>query len=536
MPDERGIETGRVRLCGLSNPGSIGEPIIRGQKGHGSFLIGFVCLRAGLMERANHMARLEGIRDRLEAIGQAHLLTFHDGLSPDEQNHLLNQIEAIDLERVPEWIDRYVASRPTFELPARLKPPLWYPKNAADPARPYDAERFRRIGAELVSAGKVAVFCVAGGQGTRLGWAGPKGTFPATPVLGKPLFQVFAESIRAANRKYATRIPLYVMTSPLNHEPTRAFFGKHGFFGLDAADVIFFQQGVMPSFDKETGRMLLAWRGGVAVNPDGHGGSLKALYTSGAVRDMTERGIEHISYVQIDNPLVKVIDPLFVGLHAAAEDSSAEMSSKMVVKAGPTERVGNFCRADGKTIVIEYSDMPEKLAQSREPSGDLTFPAGSIAIHCIGVEFVKRLNAQGAGESAGFALPWHRAEKLVGYVDLQTGLEVQPDKPNAIKLESFVFDALSHCRASIVLETDRSEEFAPIKNPTGLDSAESARGIQTERNARWLASQGVQIPRDARGRVEAVIEISPLTALEAEDLAGRSDLPDRIEPGEEFTI
>jgi UDP-N-acetylglucosamine/UDP-N-acetylgalactosamine diphosphorylase len=295
-----------------------------------------------------------------------------------------------------------------------------------------------------------------------------------------------------------------------------------------------FPQGVLPSFELETGRMMLAAKDEIAVNPDGHGGSIKALADSGAIEDMVARGIEHISYFQVDNPLVKVVDPLFIGLHAAATDSSREMSSKMVPKAYPQEKVGVFCRVgagEGKTIVIEYSDLPPQLATERDAGDRLRFIAGSIAIHIIGVQFVRKLTA----DKRRFGLPYHRAEKKVPHLDLATGKLIDPDKPNAVKLETFVFDALAQAESSIVYETSRVEEFAPIKNADGVDSPATSHQLQSDRGGNWLEARGVKVPRAQDGRVQARIEINPLTALEPADLQP-ADLPRSIAPGQEIVI
>ncbi len=471
---------------------------------------------------------ISALQEQLKAVGQEHLLTFWRDLGEKQRERLAAQIAALEFDRLHQWIDQYVRTKPKFELPEKIDPPIWYPRDPTSPRRSYDAARFRTIGEDLVRAGKVAAFCVAGGQGTRLGWDGPKGTYPATPITRKPLFQVFAEQLLAAGKRWGWSIPFYVMTSPLNHEPTVAFFEQHNYFGLNREDIMFFQQGVMPSFDSTTGRILLAGKGELALNPDGHGGSLRALYRSGAIDDMIKRGVEHISYIQVDNPHVRAIDPLFIGLHAAAEDSSGEMSSKMLPKTGPFEKLGNFCRVDGRTTIIEYSDLPDALAEQRDENGDLRFGAGSLAIHCIGVDFVTRLNT----DPAGFGLPLHRADKKVAHIDLTTGQLVEPIQPNGVKLETFVFDALPLCEQSIILETDRVEEFAPIKNLSGVDSAESSRALQIERAARWLESAGVEVPRDGDGVCTAVIEISPLTALEAADLRHHLKLPDAISAGD----
>lgn len=463
------------------------------------------------------------VRDRLRRVGQEHLLTFYGGLDAAGQAALLRQIAALDLEALPRLADEYVRRKPGFVLPPGVRPAKYYPYAGGQGA--WGVAAYRAKGEDLIRRGKVAAFVVAGGQGSRLGFEGPKGCFPGGAVTGKPLFQIFAEGILATTRRYGAVIPWYVMTSPLNHEATVAFFEKHSYFGLSRDGVRFFPQGVMASMDMQTGKALLASRGEVATNPDGHGGCIRALEVSGSLAEMERRGIEHLCYFQVDNPIVRVIDPVFIGLHAAAPDSSGEMSSKMLPKASPEEKVGVFCEVEGRTEVIEYSDLPRELAERRKADGSLEFNAGSIAIHVMGVEFLSRL-----ARDQRFELPWHRAEKKVAYVDLSSGETVQPEKPNAVKLEKFVFDALAKCRSSIVYETDRIEEFAPIKNATGTDSVESSRLIQTERAARWLRAAGLDVPRRADGSAECVLEVSPLTALEAGDLMGAA-LPSRIGRG-----
>ncbi len=456
-----------------------------------------------------------GLVQRLERVGQAHLLAFYDQLGPQSRDRLVQRIGAIDLEPLPKLIHDYVKHKPHVSVPANLEPAPYYPNDPASPARRWDRERFRAAGEGLLRAGKVAAFTVAGGQGSRLGFEGPKGCYPAGAVTGKTLFHLFAEGLLAAGRKYGRPVPWYIMTSPLNHEATIAYFEQNRFHGLDRGNVMYFPQGVMPSFEMGTGRVLLAEKDEPATNPDGHGGSLKALHASGALADMTRRGVEQISYFQVDNPIVKVVDPVFLGLHAAADDSSGEMSSKMIPKVSPDEKVGVFCSVNGRVEVIEYSDLPKELQHQRVggSSGPLRFLAGSIAVHALSVEFVSRLNTD-----AKFSLPYHRADKKVPCVDIASGERIDPATPNGVKLERFVFDALPLCRQSVVYETDRVEEFAPIKNATGVDSVESSRAIQTERAARWLAAHGTGIPRDAAGAPDCVLEISPLTALEAEDL------------------
>lgn len=467
---------------------------------------------------------------RLESAGQAHLLRFYPEFDEAGRERLIQRIEAIDLEAVPGLVREYVLKKPNAAITGRVEPAPYYPHDPNSKVRTWDLAEYRKAGETLLRRGKVAAFTVAGGQGSRLGFEGPKGCYPGGAVTGKTLFAIFAEGLLAAGRKYGRPIPWYIMTSPLNHEATVRYFEENEYLGLEPDDVMFFPQGVMPSFEMGTGKILLAAKDEPATNPDGHGGSLKALFTSGAIDDMRQRGVEHISYFQVDNPIVKVVDPVFLGLHATAPDSSGEMSSKMIPKVSPDEKVGVFCSVNGRVQVIEYSDLPAELAQQRLADGSLRFLSGSIAVHALSVEFVGKLNTD-----SEFLLPYHRADKKVPFVDIKTGEQVNPDKANGVKLERFVFDALPLCQQSIVYETDRVEEFAPIKNATGVDSVESSRKIQTLRAARWLSPRGVEIPKDAAGEPDCVLEISPLTALEPADLEGQS-LPRAIERGAKVAL
>ena len=453
---------------------------------------------------------LSALRAKLQSIGQQQVLRFYDALSPASQQKLIGQLNALDLDLIARLVEGYVRNKPPVHVPHDIKPIDAYPRTA-DTARAKLYADAKQRGEQLLRAGKVGAFVVAGGQGTRLGYEGPKGEYPVTPIKNKPLFQVFAEQLLNHSRTYGKAIPWYVMTSDINDAPTRAFFKKNNFFGYGEKDIFFFQQGMMPAFALD-GKMLLAEKDSLALSPDGHGGSLRALDRSGALADMQKRGIEHLSYFQVDNPIVHTIDPLFLGLH---DLTGSEMSSKTIAKAGPLEKVGNFCIADGVLQVIEYSDLPNELAEQRNADGSLKFNAGSIAIHALRVSFIERLNAGGE-----LKLPWHRAEKKVPYVD-DAGKAIKPDKPNAVKLEQFVFDAIPLASKPIVYTTERAEEFSPVKNADGNDSPATSRRDQIRRAARWLSEAGVSVPKKADSEVDALIEISPLFGTSAEQLKTR---------------
>lgn len=473
------------------------------------------------------MADLQSIRETVTRHGQEHVLRYYDELAEPEQIALLEQLATIDWDRIDELVSQYVTNSPEFTPPGEICPPEIIPNQPTGELAELCAKA-RKRGEQLIADGKVGAFVVAGGQGTRLGFDGPKGCYEITPVQNKPLFQVFAEQILAAGRRAKVSIPWYVMTSHANDIDTRAFFRRNNFFGLNPKDVFFFVQGMMPVFDRR-GKLLLAGKSTVAMSPDGHGGSLLALQKSGALADMAQRGVELISYFQVDNPLVQCIDPLFLGLH---DLRGAEMSAKALPKRDPMEKLGNFCVVDGKVTVIEYSDMPEDLARACAPDGRLQFSAGSIAIHIISRTFAERLTADGRCE-----LPLHRADKAVPYLD-ESGATVKPDEPNAVKLEMFVFDALPLCTQSIIYETSREDEFAPIKNASGdgvLDSPDTSKRIQIERAGRWLEQVDVSVPRNGDGQVDAVIEISQYTAVQPEDLEPMKPI-DPIERGSEVVL
>lgn len=475
----------------------------------------------------NSGPRLAEVRDRLKKSGQQHLLRFWEELAPARQAALLADIEQIDFGQCTPLIEPYVKNRPAFEPPDNIGPaPTWPAEAPRDGSGQYKSAI--QAGETAIRGGRVAAFTVAGGQGTRLGYDGPKGGFAISPIRNACLFQIFAESLLGTERRFGRRPRWYIMTSPSNHASTIEIFKQHAYFGLREDDLMFFSQGQMPAFLPD-GRIALEDKHRVALSPDGHGGSLRALSNSGALRDMRDRGIDVISYFQVDNPLVRTIDPLFVGLHL---ETGSEMSSKAVAKADDLERVGNFCVADGKVCVIEYSDLPESLARARRADGSRMFDAGSIAIHLLDRKFVERLTASGSD----LQLPWHRADKKVEIVDPQSGERVSPKSPNAVKLETFVFDAIPLAKNPLVLMTERAEEFSPVKNAEGVDSPATTRRDLVRRAARWLESAGTKIPRKSDGEPDCIIEICPAVALDAQDLANNDRLPKSVQSGEALLI
>ena len=372
---------------------------------------------------------------------------------------------------------------------------------------------------------RVAAFTVAGGQGTRLGFDGPKGAVVVTPAGDRTLFQIFAATVKAVRRRYRATIPWYVMTSQANHDQTLTYFEENHFFDLPPEDVILFRQGMLPTFDFE-GHILMESKDRLALAPDGHGGSLKALVHSGALSDMKQRGVSVISYFQVDNPLVKPFDPLFIGLHI---NTGSEMSTKVTPKSDDLEEVGNVCLRNGKVSVIEYSEFPATLAHEKNKDGSRKFNAGNLAIHLLNVDFVDRVVGQ------SFRLPFCRAEKAVPFLNDQGHIQ-QPQAPNAIKLESFIFDALPLAKNPLVLDVEREEEFSPGKNTTGVDSLDTAKRDQIARAYRWLEKAGATPPRKVNGDPDASVAIFPSFALSAADVETRKDELPEIQPGDRILI
>jgi len=467
----------------------------------------------------------ENIKKLIKRHRQNHLLAFWELLGETQKQNLLTQIKQLDFAKIDGWVANFVKKSPSSKTRTYLAPAVSYSP------KPTDTEQQRKycqaieLGKKLIGESKVAALVVAGGQGTRLGFDGPKGDFPISPIKNKTLFQIFAESIAAVSKKYQAVCPWYIMTSALNHAETLEIFRSNDYYGLRKGDVFIFQQGTLPNFSFD-GKILLAEKDKISCSPDGHGGSLKALYQSGALTDMKRRGVEFISYYQVDNPLINIFDPLFIGLHALDE---AEMSSKAVIKTDPYEKVGIFCLVDGKVTVIEYSDLPDELAEKRNADGSLVFQLGSIAIHIINRSFVEKLNTK------AFPLPLHRAVKKIPYIN-QQGNPIEPAQPNGIKLETFVFDALPLASKSIILQTIRSEEFAPTKNATGVDSVETTRQMMVARAADWLESSGVSVPRKSDGSPDCLLEIAPSFALEKGDTKTKLNQIPKIKPEDKLYL
>ncbi|MEN6450606.1 MAG: UDPGP type 1 family protein [Thermoguttaceae bacterium] len=472
-------------------------------------------------KRVVHLMSKERLAEILRPHHQEHLLAFWERLGPAEQQSHARQIEAIDFSLLAQlYADRGRQSKlselaaqaeppPAFRLNGRVTTPahLATAETAAGQQSPPTAKRARQRGVEALRAGELGVILVAGGQGTRLGFDRPKGMFPIGPLSHKSLFQIHVEKIVARSRRYGARIPLYVMTSPATHAETAAYFAEHHRFGLPADDLMLFCQGTIPAVDEATGRVLLESPGQIALSPDGHGGLLAALACSGALDDIERRKIRHLFYLQVDNPLVDICGPEFVGYHLL---SGSEFSSQVVAKQDPLDRVGNVVKVADRLMVIEYSDLSDEAARRRNPDGSLQIWAGSIAVHVIDAALLRRV--AGGAQS----LPFHIARKKSPHIDAD-GRRVEPAQPNALKFERFIFDLMPLARGAIVVEVNPAVAFAPLKNASGSksDTPETARAAMAALHRDWLRQAGVAVADDV------AVEISPLYALDAEELAAK---------------
>ncbi|HJT33321.1 MAG TPA: UDPGP type 1 family protein [Pirellulales bacterium] len=455
---------------------------------------------------------LAGLRKLVAPYGQEHLLAGWDSLSAEMRRGLAEQIRGIDFARIERLLREQTAGHDWAALARRALPPPAVRLDGRGNSFSRDDARGR--GEELLRAGRVGVVLVAGGQGTRLGFDHPKGCYPIGPVSQATLFQILLEKVLAVGRRYGVSLPLYLMTSPATHEETIAFLVAHKHFGLPAADVTVFCQGTMPAVDATTGKVLQAGRGCISLSPDGHGGMPAALRASGALADIRRRGIKQLFYMQVDNPLVGVCDPEFIGYHLLA---GSELSTQVVAKHHPLDRVGNVVSIDGQVRIIEYSDLPDDVAQQRLTDGSLKLWAGNIAVHVFDVDLLDRAS-QNEGD-----LPFHLARKKVPYLD-DGGRLIEPAEPNAIKFEQFIFDLLPAARQPLVVEVDEAACFAPVKNALGAerDSPEKVQAQMIALHRSWLEQAGANI---APG---VPVEISPLFALDAKELRAKPNFPRTI--------
>lgn len=395
------------------------------------------------------------VKNELKKHGQSQLLKYYDELDDAQKKSLLTQISQIDFSVID------LCDNPTEQTAkGSLKPLGALTVDEIEKSQ----NTYRSKGLELIKQGKVGAVLLAGGQGTRLGFDGPKGTYNIGITSDLYIFEMQIRNLMDVVKEAQSWIPLFIMTSDKNHEATVDFFEKHGYFGYDKEYVTFFKQEMAPSvgFDK---KILLEDKDKISLSPNGNGGWYVSLKNSGALKKALEMGIEWFNIYAVDNVLQRSADPVFIG---ATVLSGCKSGAKVVAKADPNERVGVLCLEDGRPSIVEYYEMTDEIINSREPNGRLSYNYGVILNYLFNIDVLEEIVSK--------SLPTHVVEKKIPYINENAEL-IKPDKPNGYKFELLVLDMIHLFPDCCSFEVVREKEFAPIKNKDGVDSVESARKL-----------------------------------------------------------
>lgn len=395
----------------------------------------------------------------LEKYNQNHIINVLQNVTEEQKNGIINQVLSIDFEQIKKL---YENTKKIVSFDDDRIEPIDYVDKEKLLKEEY--EKYNLIGENVIKDGKYAVVTMAGGQGTRLGHNGPKGTFMLGLENDKSIFQILTENLKENNEKYGVNIPWYIMTSRENNEQTVEFFKQNNYFGYDSNAIIFFKQGELPMCD-EQGKLLIDETGKIKEAADGHGGIFESLRKNNIIEDMEKRGIEWAFIGPVDNVLAKMVDPLLLGVSIS---KNVLAGGKSVVKANSKEKVGVFCKRNGKPGVVEYTEITDDLAEAVNESGELVFGESHINCNLFSVEAIKKVSNK--------KLPYHSAHKKAKYIN-SDGELVSPTEPNAYKFESFIFDAFDMLDDMAILRVKREDEFAPVKNAEGNDSPETARKL-----------------------------------------------------------
>lgn len=406
------------------------------------------------------MDKVEETIELLKTYNQEHIIKLIDKLDTKQKEELIEQIQNIDFAQISEL---YQNTKKNMEIKENKIEAISYLDK--DKLNKTQLETFNELGEEIIINKHYAVVTMAGGQGTRLGHSGPKGTFKLDVYgKGKYLFEILAENLKEANKKYNTTIPWYIMTSKENNDETQEFLQKNNFFGYDKSKVKLFKQGELPLVDTE-GKLLIGKDYKIKEASDGNGGVFSSLRTTGMLADMKEKGIKWVFIGGVDNAILKMADVTLLGM---AVDKKVEIASKSVVKVNPHEKVGVFCKMNGKPKVIEYTELPEKMAEEVDRNGELLYGESHIMCNLFTLESIEKISKE--------PLIYHSAFKKNSYID-ENGREIIPEEPNSYKFEAFIFDSFELFDDIAILRGKREDDFAPVKNKEGVDSPKTAKEL-----------------------------------------------------------
>ena len=398
--------------------------------------------------------------DKLKEYGQNHIVNILEKLDETKKQELIEQINKIDFHQMMEL---YQNTKKEIEFKESKIEPVPYLDKAK--LTKEQREEFDKLGEEVVKNNQYAVVTMAGGQGTRLGHTGPKGTFKLDVYgKGKYLFEILADNLQEANKKYGVVINWYIMTSKENNADTVEFLEKNNYFGYDKNKVTIFKQSELPLVDTE-GKFLINKEYKIKEASDGNGGTYSSLRASGCLADMKEKGIKWIFIGGVDNALLKMVDVTLLGM---AVKKGVQIASKSVAKANPQERVGVFGKMNNHPKVIEYTELPKKMAEEVDSDGELKFGESHIMCNLYTIDAIEKISKE--------PLIYHTAFKKNSYID-ENGKEVIPTEPNSYKFESFIFDAFELFDDIAILRGKREDDFAPVKNKEGVDSPKTAKEL-----------------------------------------------------------
>ena len=392
---------------------------------------------------------------------QEHLLKFYNNLNEEKKKILINQILETDFKQLSKL---YSHINDIKDSKDEITPITYIDKSKLTNE---ELEKYMEKGKDVIKNNKYAVITMAGGQGTRLGHNGPKGTFMLGTTPDKSLFEIFCDKLKKIKEKYNVTIPWYLMTSKENNLETTKFFEKNNYFNYPKEAIKFFIQDEIPMIDKK-GKVILTEDGLIKQAANGHGGVFESMFKSGIIEDIKKKKIEWIFIGPVDNPLVQMTDELMIGI---AVDKNVMAVGKSIVKANPEEKVGVFCNRNGRPSVIEYTEITKELSEMRDSKGELLYGESHINCNLFNIKAIEKIGTN--------KLPYHTAFKKATYMD-ENGKIVKPEEPNCYKFETFIFDAFEKLDNMQILRGKRKEEFAPVKNKEGTDSPETARKLYEE--------------------------------------------------------